>query len=134
MDAYPATAAAVGPVDPVDLIERLLDRLAQASDRVILWTHYYDAEVQSKRDDFADKFSAGVATDYQGFAHTLYRQGYGAALGWDGFCGGSATYSHWMTRDDIIACCTHFGFTNIEISFDHATHVNGPAFCVAASR
>jgi hypothetical protein len=112
----------------------LIALAAKASNQFFLWTHYYDAEVLADRSDFAQKFSPGISSEYEGFQHTLYRQDYGAALNWGGFCGGSAEYSHWMPRSDILDCCKFFGFNRIEINFEDPNHPNGPSFSVAASR
>lgn len=116
--------------DPV----ALLDLCTRISDRVLLWTHYYDESVISSRPDLAGRFEAGQPTISAGFSHTLYRQHYGSALEWGGFCGGLETTSSWMLRDEILGCMEHLGFKVLGIEFDDPAHPNGPAFCVAANR
>jgi len=116
--------------DPAGLI-----RLAsKVSDRIILWTHYYDDKVIKGSPALSHKFSGPVKAGSDGFEHCLYRHEYKSALGWSGFCGGGETYSNWMTRDDIITCLEHFGFTHTVVGFEQPDHANGPSFCVVGSR
>lgn len=112
----------------------LIALAAKASDRLFIWTHYYDQAIISKNPNLAHKFSSGVPNEYAGFQHTLYRQEYKAALDWTGFCGGSEMLSHWLSRDDIIACLRHFGLNNIQSNFEAPDHPNGPSFAITAVR
>ncbi len=116
--------------DPVSLLELI----TKTSDRILLWTHYYDQNIVRLRSDLQAKFPSSETKTTAGFNHTLYRYEYGSALGWSGFCGGLASWSSWMTRDDILACLEFFNFDVLGIEFDHPDHANGPAFCVAARR
>ncbi len=117
-------------VTPVEL----LASLAKVSDALFLWTHYYDEALLGRTTRTAHRVTAGTEASHDGFAHRLYRHDYGAALGSQGFCGGSRPYSHWLTRDDILAALRHFGLNHIEIAFEQPDHANGPAFCVVARR
>ncbi len=74
------------------------------------------------------------AAEYKGFRHTLQRYHYGEALGWQGFCGGATGFTHWLSREDLLACIEHFGFYDIRIEFDHPDHPNGPALGLVAMR
>jgi Protein of unknown function (DUF1698) len=116
--------------DPAGLI-RLV---SMVSDGVVLWTHYYDDKVIKATPALSHKFSGPVKSDCGGFGHSLYRHEYKSALGWSGFCGGSGTFSNWMTRDDILACLGYFGFEHISVGFEQPGHANGPCFCVVGSR
>lgn len=111
--------------NPVELIELI----SKASDKVYFWTHYYDSS-----SPLAHRFSEGETQEYAGFKHKLYRQEYGAAVFWGGFCGGSKMYSNWMSRDDILGCLKHFGFKNVAIDFEAPNHQNGPSFAFTATR
>jgi hypothetical protein len=112
-----------------------LDLMTRSSDRLLLWTHYFDDEIVRSRSDLAAKFTSFVKTDYQGFRHTLYRQEYQQALQFKGFCGGSAHYSAWMTRSEILGALDYFGFEVVGIDFEEQDHKgNGPCFCLAARR
>jgi len=116
-------------VDPV----AALDLITRASDRLLLWTMYYDEAKISPHPDLVAKFNNVSASSYKGFTHTLYGQEYKQALDFQGFCGGSAARSAWMTRADILAALDHFGFEVVGISFEGETS-NGPCFAVAARR
>lgn len=118
-------------VNPAELIALLASRCAR---HVFFWTHYYDSDVIRKHSTLTKKFPGEEAAEYQGFKHVLYRYEYLDALGWGGFCGGSARYSYWMSRDDILRCINYFGFSNVEIGFDDPNHPNGPSFALLASR
>jgi hypothetical protein len=112
----------------------LIALAAKASDRLFIWTHYYDQAIISKNPKLAHKFSSGMPNEYAGFQHTLYRQEYKAALNWIGFCGGSEEFSHWLSRDDILACLRHFGLNDIQTNFEQPDHPNGPGFALTAVR
>jgi hypothetical protein len=113
----------------------LLGLMAAHSDKIMLWTHYYDeALIKKNRHIKKGKFGEAEEMEYQGFKHTVYRQNYHEALEIDGFCGGPESYSNWMLRDDIPACLEHFGFKDIRIDIEKTDHPNGPCYCVAAMK
>ena len=117
-------------INPVELIGLLAK---SCRSHLLLWTHYYDkAWVVAKKRQRTFPFSQ--AAEWGGFSHTLVRQNYGKALRWNGFCGGSRPYSHWMYRHEIIKCLEHFGFPRVAINFELPDHANGPAFTLLASR
>ncbi|MDM8545251.1 DUF1698 domain-containing protein [Candidatus Venteria ishoeyi] len=118
--------------NPVELLELL----AKTSDRLFIWTHYYDKEILANNPNIpADKFAQGQETSWAGFQHTLYPQDYQAALNWNGFCGGPETSSCWLPRQTILDALVFFGFKNIQI-YGEATaeHPNGPCFSLLASK
>lgn len=110
---------------------RLLSALSRSSDKVFIWTHYFDEKITANRDD-KELFGpvSDVAPGYSG-AKRRYPQ---SSLDWAGFSGGSDLYAIWMTRDSILAYLKSQGFHKIDIAFDHPHHVNGPAFAVCARR
>lgn len=112
----------------------LIQRIAQITDRVFIWTHYYDAQRIQNNPQLAPKFSEPVAQNHAGFAHQLYRQDYLAALDLKNFCGAGSHYTNWLTRADLLACLEHFGLGNIQIDFEQPDHVHGPALALVASR
>ncbi len=112
----------------------LLARLAQVSDRIFLWTHYYDPEILARSPGLAARFPSSTEAEYAGFRHTLHRQEYATALNSMSFCGGNNRFSCWMRRDEILACLKHFGLQNIQINFDTPDHPNGPSFALVATR
>ena len=112
----------------------LIHLISRASNKVILWTHYYDKTIIENNPTLAHKFSGSTRPNYNGFNHVLHKYVYKEALGWGGFCGGSDPYSYWMSRDGILACLDFFGFKDLRIGFDHPNHPNGPSFCVIGLR
>ena len=113
----------------------LLTLLAKVSDRVFLWTHYYDAAVVAASEHVSARFTAATESTYGGFRHTLHRFEYSSdALGSHGFCGGGAEFSQWLERSDILAALAHVGLGDTEVAFEHKGHQNGPCFAVLAQR
>lgn len=117
--------------NPAELIALLARRCKK---HLLLWTHYYDETLVSKKGILAAKFSSAKQAEHEGFRHTLYRKEYGPTLYWRGFCGGTASVCHWMKRDEILRCLEHFGFGDLRIAFDRPNHANGPSFAVTATK
>lgn len=117
--------------DPVELLALLASR---CTGNLLLWTHYYDPAIIQANPEFAVKFTGSEAVETHGFRHLRHRQNYQAALNWNGFCGGNAPISHWLSKADILAALEHFGFEIRKIGFDDLKHPNGPAFAVIATR
>lgn len=115
-------------INPPELIELI----SKISNKVFIWTHYYDQEYIEKKDYLPPKFSSSQIADYKGFKHTLYRYEYLTALDSAGFCGGSNSFSYWMSKDDIFASLNYFGFSHIETNFVDPEHPNGPCLGLVA--
>lgn len=116
--------------DPVEL----LALLARATDHLLLWTVYYDADVLARSPHIARRFAGSAPAEYEGFRYTRHRYEYREALIVEGFCGGAHSFSHWLSRDDILGALRHFGLSDIAINFDHPDHPSGPAFALVARR
>lgn len=114
--------------DPAELIALIAKR---CSEHIYLWTHYYDPAIISANLILSTKFKGSTKHTYQGFSHTLYRQEYQSSLYLPTFLGGTASYSQWMTRDDILNCLQYFGLRVLATSFDEPHHPHGPAFALA---
>ncbi|NTI22054.1 DUF1698 domain-containing protein [Rhizobium rhizogenes] len=113
--------------DPIDL----LDALSARSDRIFIWTQYFDADINTKRHD-AGIFEpvSEIAPGYYGSKRVYPQQ----SLDWAGFSGGADPYAIWMTRDSILNYLRSKGFEKINIAFDHRDHPNGPAIAICAQR
>lgn len=116
-------------VDPITALKRM----SAVSDRLFLWTHYYDEDVIRNRPD-SDKFPGVTTTTLDGQTYSLHRFEYKVALSWQGFSGGTAEYSNWLSRSDILRVLESQGFTNIQVGFEDLYHVNGPSFALLARR
>ena len=115
--------------NPVELIALIAAR----AELLFIWTHYYDEANVPTRGGRPRVIPAEPA-EYRGFAHRRYRYRYGLSLLWRGFCGGSAPFAHWLTREDLLGALEHFGWTSIRIGFDEPQHPNGPALALVARR
>jgi hypothetical protein len=117
-------------VDPI----RMLDLVSRCADRVVIWTHFYDAGAVAKKRRLARRLGTAQATDYNGFAYHVHRHSYGLDTRIAGFCGGTEPYSHWLPRADVLRALEHFGWSDIEISFEDVGNPNGPCFALIASK
>lgn len=116
--------------EPVEL----LAMLARSTDRLLLWTLYYDRDILARSPHIARRFAGESVAEYEGFRYRRHRYEYREAQLVESYCGGSSTHSHWLGRDDIVNALRHFGLTDIEINFDHPDHPSGPAFALVARR
>ena len=106
--------------------------IGRATDRVSLWTHYYDPKVCGAVGSAA--FLCGHRSGIPGVQYTLYRQQYSHRRWNNRFFGGGATFSSWHTRSNIVGALRHFGFQHIETAFEESDHRAGPAFSVVGSK
>jgi hypothetical protein len=90
--------------------------------------------VLAGRADTKVRFGTAAPAEFDGYAHTLYRHVYGAALDQPGFCGGDAPYSNWLSRDDLLRGLEHVGWHVDGIEFEEPEHINGPALALTATR
>jgi len=111
----------------------LLKLISETTERVFIWTHYFDKSILTSHPFLTSKFSKVKYDKFSGFSYEYSIQTYDS-LNWLGFCGGPAPISKWLTRDSILNGLKHFGFKNIQISMDHAKHPYGPAFAICAKK
>lgn len=112
----------------------LLDLLCRNTDRLFLWTHYFDAAVIAGRADAAI-FDEPAEIRLGSFAcEAAVRRYPQEALAWNGFTGGAAPYAVWLSRDGLLAFLKDRGFTSVTVDFDQPDHPNGPALALCARR
>jgi hypothetical protein len=116
--------------DPVTL----LARLARASDRLYLYTCYYDRAAIAARPPLAARFRGSEAREVEGFRHRLQVHRYQIARFNPAFCGGPAAESRWLTRDDLLGALHHVGYTDVHVGLDDPAHPNGPVLALVARR
>jgi hypothetical protein len=110
----------------------LIHLISKVSKKIMLWTHYYNPDNIHLN---PHQFDEVTEEEYAEFKHTLHRQNYHAAgLASKTFCGGMQHFSRWMSRQDILRCLEHFGFKDIQISFEQIDHPHGSCFCLVASQ
>lgn len=116
------------PVELVALISRV-------TNRVYMWTHYYDQERVLSTPDLALRFSGAGPIEYGGFECTAYYHHYDEKqLGWEGFCGGLRPSTCWLSRESILRCLRYFGFNDILVGYEDPNHSHGPAFALVAAK
>jgi len=113
---------------------RLLERISQVSDRIFLWTHYYDREIIAANPNLQHRFLASTSFIHAGRQYEGAEQIYKDAVKWLGFCGGPKLTSRWLTRESLLAAIKSCGFVNIETSFEERHHPHGPAIAICATR
>jgi hypothetical protein len=116
--------------NPVELLELL----GRTTDKIVMWTHYYDADSIRSNLRLARKFDLPQPLQYQNFSYEAARQHYNRSVKWTGFCGGPLSTSTWLTRESILGYLGRMGFNDIKISFESADHPNGPSFNLCAVR
>jgi hypothetical protein len=112
----------------------LLFLMSKVSDKLFIWTHYFDGLILHGQANLSPKFTGHTASEYSGFRHTLYRQEYAASLEQAGFCGGSTSFSYWLSREEILSCLKFLGYSKVQISFEQPDHPHGPCFALVATR
>ncbi len=115
------------PVEVLELVSKVAGRL-------FLWTHVYDEDVVSASELLRPRFSGQEVATYGGFEHVLHRFNYESALQLNGFCGGGAPYSNWLSRGHLFAALEHFGWRVEQVGFDQLDHPHGPALALVAGR
>ena len=113
---------------------KTLELLSDASDRLFLWTHYFDEKVVRGQPQISRLFQSTSNTSFKGRTYQLHRRDYQEALNWKGFCGGSKNFAHWLTREGLLAALSDLGYSRIDTSFDAPDHPNGPALAICAKR
>lgn len=116
--------------DPVEL----LALAAEAAEQLFLWTHYYDEHVIAANPDIAHRFTAHDTASTRGYQHVLHRFDYAESLETKQFCGGSASYTNWLTRDDLLGALEHTGWKVTEIGMENREHQHGPSLSLVATR
>jgi hypothetical protein len=113
---------------------RLLELMSGVSDRLFVWTHYYEPEVVAGNEGLKVKFGPVEELEFNGASYEYAVQSYQAALDWSGFCGGPAPVSKWLTRDSLMSALDRLGYTDVQVSFEQLDHPHGPALAVCALR
>jgi hypothetical protein len=129
-DALIASGVLYHMTNPAELIHLI----SGVTDRVFLWSHYYDEAALANKPQIRKKLRGSSTAEYQGFQHTLFRYEYWGSFGLKRFCGGPNPHAFWMEREAILDCLRWFGFNSIVTNFDEPDHPDGPAFAVVARR
>jgi hypothetical protein len=104
----------------------MLQLAARASDRLYLWTHYYDAELIRANPQVAAHFPSGEGPPFR----FEYHEARDAAT----FCGSGGRHSNWLDRATIITQLRELGFDRLDFAFEDPRHQHGPAMAILAQR
>jgi hypothetical protein len=129
-DALIASGVLYHMTNPAELIHLI----SRVTDRVFLWSHYYDEAALASKPQIRKKLVGRSMAEYEGFRHALFRYEYWGSFGLKRFCGGPNPHAFWMEREAILDCLRWFGFNSILTNFDEPDHPDGPAFAVVARR
>lgn len=115
--------------DPV----RLLRAISRRTDRILLWTHYFDENLISKRTDqhlfSEDENTRRMLSPYTGIRKSYPQE----ALNWSGFTGGKEAHAVWLHRESIFRFFVDHGY-EITNGGDEPDHPNGPCLTLCAKR
>jgi len=116
--------------DPI----RLLESLSRVSDRVGIWTQYYDDKVIFERKDLKKRFDIPAQQiKWRGHAVLGYRQKYHKEPNLLSYIGGNLPYSTWLRKEDIIKIMETLGY-RVVIGNDDPKGKNGPNMLLYANR
>lgn len=116
--------------DPIGFLEAASRR----SDRLFLWTHYYDFDCLQRLGLERKRFRRReVSLTARGETFTGYRHTYPDARN-PLAIGGMAEWSCWLPRPEIERALRLFGFTLVGFAFEDTAHPHGPCLAICASR
>jgi len=104
----------------------LLHNICKSSDKLILWTHYYDETIISENPMLHSRFAKPIVESYKGIEIKSYPYSYYSETSKDAFCGGLNSGSQWLERRSLESILERNDF-DLTTGFDHPHHPNGPA-------
>lgn len=111
---------------------RLLRLLADRTDRLHLWTHFYPDDYLPK--PLPKPLTSIEDREFEGEKIRHYLRSYMGAESTTAYCGGVYSGSAWLCRSDILKALEKFGLSKIEIAFERPFAGDGPSFALVASR
>lgn len=104
-----------------------LKHMCRCSKRIFVWSHFFDEASMpagdSRRNAFTgDSFYRNEGED----GLTYYARTYGDSQLPSKFCGGIASGSIWLDKNEVVEFFEKKGFS-VEVCFEHPDHPNGPA-------
>ena len=112
--------------DPVELLWLLSQRV----EKLLIWTHYFD-EIDTPRNKIRN-FKPPARRSFKDKSYNYHRIEYGSGLLTNVFCGGTASYGTWMTKDGILTALHEFGYSDVNVIDDGDT-ISGPFLLLTAA-
>lgn len=114
---------------------KLLESISRFTDKVFVYTHYYDEDVIQANKFLSDYFikENNVTTENNCYQAELHYKSYNENKDCT-FCGGIEDFSFWMEKKDILGFLHHLGFNKIKIKLNQLDNPNGPVLCFLAER
>lgn len=117
--------------DPIALLEAI----SRVTDRVAVWTHYWDADSVAAISRISRTFvEAPIEVEWRNHLLRVHPRHYLEALAKSSFCGGPEPSARWMERDGLMTVLREIGFTDISVLGEDIRHVNGPSILLVAQR
>jgi hypothetical protein len=113
---------------------QLLELLSRVSDRIAIWTHYFDAAALEGTPAARHFTRAPEIVSMRGRSYVLHPRDYLESLRWHGFCGGPESDACWLERDGLLDALRDLGFADLTVSHEVVHHPNGPSLMVLAKR
>ena len=127
-DAVIASGVIYHMLEPVKVLRDLM----RVTNTILIWTHYFDAElIETRSSAVRKRFSATPEYDEDG--NELWHYSYLDARDSGAFCGGPAESSKWLTKASLLNILERGGFS-VVIGDDETEHPNGPAVLLLARR
>ncbi len=113
-----------------------LRQCAEKTDRLFLWTHFYDDEHIESNAHLSWRFAhdRDETRSIDGFEYKTRCFHYADGTQSTNHLGGLQESVHWLYRDDIVEALKRFGFTSVETGLYDWKHLYGPNLCIAARR
>lgn len=112
---------------------RLIDLISRRARQLFMWTHVYSDEALANP-ALAERLGPPEHKVYRGFRHHVFRHSYALDHTLPGYFGGTAQYSNWLSREDLMRALDHFGWRNVNVAFDDPRTPAGPAIAFVAER
>jgi hypothetical protein len=116
----------------------LLQLASQRSDRIFIWTHYFDAQcASSPTQGYLFKDDLDSTGKLNGSDFTYHFRSYGIES-FDAmpnhWSAGTRLHANWLTREDLIKALNILGYSNIQIQVDGVRIDDLPVISLLASR
>jgi hypothetical protein len=129
-DLVMASGVLYHTIDPLHLLELI----SKITDKIGIWTHFWDRDAVAADDKLAPMFVGGPHTvEWRGHTFSMHTREYPEAAAWTAFCGGPETTANWMEHDDILTALGELGY-RVTVLEDDVNHSNGPAMLLCAER